>query len=118
MEDVIELCPVLCGVCEPTTVTQVPAPFKPVSEQRTQQNDREAHGTFKPVPEQRTQQQTDTQDHGLNNVIIVVCAVAAAMLLLFALYMARLHAELKKLRAEIKHQRYEVRVSAAMEEGE
>jgi len=74
---------------------------------------------FKPVPEQRTQQQTETQDGNPQTTtiaIILVCAVAAAMLLLFALY--KMLARSRKMkRVEVK-QPYGIKVQASMEAGE
>merc|ERR1711985_226145 len=68
------------------------------------------------VPEQRAQTETkDTTSH----VIIVVCTVAAAMLLLFALYIARSrrtkNVSLKSVEAT---QSYEIKVASSMEAGE
>merc|ERR1711985_91626 len=76
---------------------------------------------FEPVPlhtvsEQRTQTETkNTTSH----VIIVVCTVAAAMLLLFALYMARSRrAKNVSLKSVEATQSYEIKVASSMEAGE
>jgi len=83
-----------------------------------------------PVPEQRPQEQQEQQEDAtqtdgpadVNNVIIIVCAVAAAGLLLFALYwlyMAR-SAKTKIPSSNLSVQSYETKVQsveASMEEG-
>jgi len=75
-----------------------------------------------PVPEQPTQKQGQTDKQGrsnVNNVIIVVCAVAAVKLLFFALYMFRSR-KTKNVASNSKievDQTVEIQVTASMEEG-